>query len=119
MHGLNDLWVVGLKFSDVSGGSLNILLDFLKNDLQVLSIQRECMVECMLSLLACLHHYNSDLIHKVNLLHKHSGHPWTDKCYVLEVHVKSDCLHTVVTAQNLKKVQVFCYVIVDDLATVS
>lgn len=118
MDGLNDLRVVCFKLSDVSGGRLNVLLDFLKHHFEVLGIERECVAECVFCLLTCLQHYYCHFVDEMNLLNEHSCDPGPNQRKTLEVHVKPDRFHAEVTAQYFKIIQVFRCVIIDDIATV-
>jgi hypothetical protein len=118
MDGLDDLRVVCFEFCDVSGGCLDVLLDFLKHHFEVLSVERECVVEGVFCLLTCLQHYYCDFVDKMDLLNEHSCDPGPDQRKTLKVHVKPDRFHAEVTAQYFKIVQVFRSVIVDDITTV-
>ncbi len=75
-------------------------------------------MERVLCLFAGLQHYYSHFVNEVYFLHQHSGHPRADQSHVLEVHVKSHCLHAEMTAQDLKVVQMLDNVVVNYIATV-
>ena len=118
MNSLDDLRVVCLKFSDVSGCGFEVFLNLFQHNFQVLGVQRESMVKYMLSLFTCFHHHNSDFINKVNLLDEHPGHPRPNKSHILEIHVKPNSFHTEITANYIEIVQVFCCIVIDYVTTV-
>lgn len=107
--------IVILQFGNISNSLIHIVLNFIEDVVEVLSVEGEGVGKDVDGLLACFDEGSGNFVDKVNFLDEHSGDGMPNNGKIFELHVVFHGVHCEVSTQHFEVPEIFMCVIVDDV----